>query len=581
MAAITDREQPMLRCESPSSECSPTPALGACPELSRCLSTASSVSHGSGTTDAGMRDSLGSLAGGSDYFSRHSSGSFHSRPSDASSRQSTGSFVMDSGRPAMSSSASRRRGYVRPQCTDFAASAKSRESVMSLGSIAHIQHYFARTGLLNGKGAQLARKRAGAGGTLSTRSSMPDLSSRSSTLDLSSLDGGSFLTPPKMAGSDVDSSYASIRGSPEFEAQHFSGEVMVESPILEENEDYFSDDYDDAAAGEGRHVLPPTVSTFQKKETPISRPPTIVELNGDLTSALQAASVALADARKGNAAAVAKQSGERAAADGAGEEDEGTQGWFELQGMHILDVMTLAIRAAKLYYTAHEQPDRLDAIRPEKQLRADLLGVMDVLKRMASRSFAGGVQEDELLTMEGWIGAVVVLLEREADVLEAERAERESWAWMRGDWSGRELEREHAFLASLLKSTDDHLQHGDAEPLPEWTAPIPETRLPTPFLLALRSGLTLVRLHNTAVRKSRRRFGAIAAFHVDTQKPYRAADNLRYWVKAAELRWEVNLKVDALGVVYDTGREAWADLDAAVLQWCRTVREEIIADYES
>ncbi len=90
-----------------------------------------------------------------------------------------------------------------------------------------------------------------------------------------------------------------------------------------------------------------------------------------------------------------------------------------------------------------------------------------------------------------------------------------------------------------------------------------------------------MRLHNTAVRKSRRRFGAIAVFHADTQKPYRAADNLRYWVKAAELRWEVNLKVDALGVVYDTGREAWADLDAAVLLWCRTVREEIIADYES
>ena len=31
---------------------------------------------------------------------------------------------------------------------------------MSLGSIAHMQYYFARTGLLDGKGGHLAKKRA-------------------------------------------------------------------------------------------------------------------------------------------------------------------------------------------------------------------------------------------------------------------------------------------------------------------------------------------------------------------------------------------------------------------------------------
>ena len=50
---------------------------------------------------------------------------------------------------------------MRPQGTSFADSARNRDSVMSLGSIAHMQYYFARTGLLDGKGAQLAKERGG------------------------------------------------------------------------------------------------------------------------------------------------------------------------------------------------------------------------------------------------------------------------------------------------------------------------------------------------------------------------------------------------------------------------------------
>lgn len=66
-----------------------------------------------------------------------------------------------------------------------------------------------------------------------------------------------------------------------------------------------------------------------------------------------------------------------------------TAGWYEIQGLNILDVVTLAIRAAKLYYTAHEHPQRLYSIKSERHIREELLGVLDVLKRMASRNFAG------------------------------------------------------------------------------------------------------------------------------------------------------------------------------------------------
>lgn len=51
----------------------------------------------------------------------------------------------------------RRRGYVRPQGTEFSKSARSRNSVMALGSIAHVQYFFARTGLLEGKGGYVMR----------------------------------------------------------------------------------------------------------------------------------------------------------------------------------------------------------------------------------------------------------------------------------------------------------------------------------------------------------------------------------------------------------------------------------------
>ncbi|KAF5260044.1 hypothetical protein FOXYS1_9318, partial [Fusarium oxysporum] len=64
------------------------------------------------------------------------------------------------------------------------------------------------------------------------------------------------------------------------------------------------------------------------------------------------------------------------------------------------------------------------------------------------------------------------------------------------------------------------------------------------------------------------------------QKPYRCADNLRYWVKAAELRFEVMLKVDVLGVQYNTSPQVWVDFETAILKWSRHVREEITRELE-
>ena len=85
-------------------------------------------------------------------------------------------------------------------------------------------------------------------------------------------------------------------------------------------------------------------------------------------------------------------------------------------------------------------------------------------------------------------------------------------------------------------------------------------------------------LHNALVKHSKRRFGEIKTFHTDLNKPYRCADNLRYWIKAAELRWEVKLQLDVLDLVYEKSDQIWLDFDKALLKWSTAVREELTSE---
>ncbi|KAH8675811.1 hypothetical protein BX600DRAFT_508015 [Xylariales sp. PMI_506] len=522
-ANIAAHEPPTVRRDSPSPETTPSQALGAELRQARCLSTASSVSRGS-STDGSFRDSLSSAA-----YSRQSSASYQSRRSDVSfvsSRQSTGSYIGEK--------VPKRRGYSRPEGTDFAASAKHRDSVLSLGSIAHLQYFFARTGLLDGKGGQLARKR------------IPR-----ATLDLSQLDSSALLSP-------TDGSFP-LGTSPD--NMSFTAGSMVESPI-NEHDGFFSDEYEEPDP----EMLPPTTSTYKHREKVVPKPPTIAELKADLNGALDNATKTLSEV------GLPPSWPNPPSPSTPSRSPDPAQRLYEIQGMQILDVMTLAIRAAKVYYTSHEHPERLDTIRSEKEIRTDLLRVMEVLKHMATRNFAGGMRDDEKETMTSWINGIHTMVKKEEDMEEADCVERAGWTWLKGDWTGREIEREIAFLTSM---------DTEADPLPAWTPAHKATQVPTPFLESMQNGVRLVKLHNAAVRKSRRRFGAIGPFHTDTQKPYRCADNLRYWIKAAELRWEVVLKVDALGVVYNQNADVWVEFEEAIWKWCRKVREEITAELDN
>jgi hypothetical protein len=366
-------------------------------------------------------------------------GSSVSRSSSASypSRRSTGGFE----RP-------KRRGYVRPQGTDFAESARSRESVLSLGSIAHLQYYFARTGLLDGKGGRLAKKK-----------------DDRQTLDLSSFDT-SFLSP-NMAASDVDSSYASMGSSPDLPAQTLDG-MIVESPVQDDDDECYSDDDEDQA-----HMLPPTVSTYNHREKVIPRPPTLEELKDDLRKALGDASKALEEAKL-NPTSASSSPSQGSVTPGSA---KSTQGWHELQGMHILDIITLAIRAAKMYYTAHDQPARLSAIKSERKIRAELLSVMEVLKRMATRNFASGMRTEERVTMENWVAGVYDMLRQEEAMEAEEKKKRASWIWLGDSWHGTNVEREYEFIKSMDPDSDTLPEFKSVDGVADEDLPTPSWRI--------------------------------------------------------------------------------------------------------
>ncbi|PQE19950.1 Transcription factor SUM-1 protein [Rutstroemia sp. NJR-2017a BVV2] len=524
-----ETERPSVTRRSPSPTGRPSLAIGASTNLSRSVSTASEGSIFSGRDSTTSRASMTSSAGSS--VSRSSSASYGNRVSMAGSE-----------RPV-------RRGYVRPQGTNFAKSAKSRESVLSLGSIAHLQYYFARTGLLDGKGGRLMKKRRDG----------------RETLDLSSLDAA-FLMPG--LGSGSDSSYTSTASSPTLTAQ--LGVGIVDSPTQDYEEfvedEYFSGDEDDNPL----HMLPPTASTYVHREKVIPPPPTLNELKKDLVDALNNATTALEDAKHARTPPSSPLPKSRAAASEPETPEAKEQGWFELQGMHILDIITLAIRAAKMYYTAHERPDRLLAIKSEREIRAELLSVLEVLKRMATRGFAKGMRTEERETMENWVDSVRNMLRREKVLEEEERKQQASWTWLHADqWKGKEIEREYAFMKSVDPNPDT------LPPLSRVDDIKDDTLLPTPFLAEMRTGLRLVKLHNAAVKMSKRPFGAISTFHTEFNKPYRSAENLRFWVKAAELRWETDVKFDVMGVVNSEDRDAWEGFEEVIWKWCRMVREEI------
>ena len=419
---------------------------------------------------------------------------------------------------------------MRPQGTAFADSARNRDSVMSLGSIAHMQYYFARTGLLDGKGAQLAK----------------DKDRKKSSCDKENVD-------PAVAGMDeLGVSSMSLYDGTSSYAVSDSGQdaSVVESPSDMRS---VSDSWIPTTEP---LMLAPTVSTYKQKPSYTEPLPDMPVLRRELKEALQDACKCIEESQKQQ--------------ENNGEAGEANDGFYEIQGLHILDIITLAIRAAKNYYTAHSRPEKLYAIRSERTMRADLYQVLDILKRMASRNFKGGMRLVELTGIIIWIESIDKLLKTEEQQEQQEAEERIAWAWRDGDWTGREMEREWLFLKSFDRSEP---------PLPQWPDASEDQSLPNDFLLALQDGQRLVKLHNALVARSKRQFDLIKSWHTDVAKPYRMAENLRYWIKASELRWGIKLTVPVSDVVNNKDPSAWKAFDEAILKWSQGVRAELMEEW--
>ena len=412
---------------------------------------------------------------------------------------------------------------------------------MSLGTIAHLQHYFSRTGLLDGKGAQLAREDPNykESGPRSASWSHPPPNSDPVSIDSSFLSGITKLDIPNGSSSE-DSSFVS---SPD--------QVSIDAS------------WDDL----NPLILPPTVSTYKHKSNYVPPPPNLNVLRRELREALEDAKKLLTDVQ----ADQEERASEAGEPEGSPPPKNDNQGWYEIQGLQILDLTTLAIRAAKNFYTAHERPQRLYLVKSERRIRSDLFSVLDVLKKMAARNFAGGMRATELSSISTWAVGIEDLMAKDEAAEKIEHEELQKSQWQIGDWNGKEREREWLFLQSF---------DPDPSSLPEWR-PLSDNveNLPTPFLAALRDGRRLVRLHNELVRRSRRHFEEIKLYHQDVAKPYRCAENLRFWIKAAELRWDCVLKVNVHGIVHGESVEAWREFDEALLRWCKTVREEISREW--
>lgn len=369
---------------------------------------------------------------------------------------------------------------------------------MSLGSIAHLQYYFARTGLLDGKGAQLAKKKH---------------------------------------NGEYDIPRLSLSGNHE----------MFESPVEEEGQLMW-----EAVQEDGEDVmLPPTVSTYLHRSQYVAPPPDQNTLKRQLVETLENALQAVEACEKI-----------------AMENDSPSQGFYELQGMQILDTTTQAIRAARLYYTLHPCPKRLHNIRSDQQLRKELYAVLDILKKCAARNFQGGFSEDERLSILVWVSEVGMMIDQEAKLEERERRERKGWEWMDDyKWTRNEAGRDLNFLQFLLRKARSDAARDQPSTFSE-------------FARSLADGRDLVGMHNAAVKESKQHFHLIESFHQDVNKPYRRAENLRYWVKGAELRFEIKLKFDIMGIAY-LKEEAitWSGFEDALRLWARTARAELTRDW--
>jgi hypothetical protein len=106
-----------------------------------------------------------------------------------------------------------------------------------------------------------------------------------------------------------------------------------------------------------------------------------------------------------------------------------------------------------------------------------------------------------------------------------------------------------------------------------------EPKIPPPsswdtFVAALKTGTKLCVIHNALTHFSLRPFGLITRYHTDTSVQYRVTENLRYFAKAAEIRWDVQIEWDVEEIWRSTPK-GLAMFKLQLSKWCESVTKEM------
>ncbi|KAI8368317.1 uncharacterized protein BYT42DRAFT_586137 [Radiomyces spectabilis] len=105
--------------------------------------------------------------------------------------------------------------------------------------------------------------------------------------------------------------------------------------------------------------------------------------------------------------------------------------------------------------------------------------------------------------------------------------------WLeRGAFLDNDLARYHALLSDYRRIDSDGSANAQVD------IPSPEEN-EDDFLQFLADGIILCNVYNNIVKRSRRPFGFISKIHQDTRRTYRAIENLRFFAAACKFRFEL------------------------------------------
>ncbi|KAI7871891.1 hypothetical protein BDF14DRAFT_1760188 [Spinellus fusiger] len=410
------------------------------------------------------------------------------------------------------------RRYLRPihsiHTKGFARSAQRRSSVLTLGSIERLQHFYAKRELQVNKV-----------GTLGFRIEEPD--------DLDSLPTPT-APPPSWVDLDIETDLDVLLGLCFQDIQSMlTTWSMVTGPHLHHDTDSDSDG--------SFHVLPLLTSVTKMIHAVKNYTLNRHDLPDESNAKLRQASLQLLASMR----ALENQYRMELVDE---EEEKSEEGYlYRSSDFNMLEKERVAIDH---YLETVEKY----AFNPPHHIGSPPAVFTPEIKALMKSSHAGGLRQGSVslhattpAATETYFSGVPSWLERGSFV---------------GDAMGR--------YYCLLKDNKHSAFENDA-PMEELPDPQQDEDA---FLQSLGDGIVLCNVYNNIVKRSRRPFGYITKVHQDTRRTYRAIENLRFFSAACKFRFELVFAFDPSEVARKTDK-GLATLKTALIVFCDCVIKEL------